>query len=145
MKYLYIVLLTLCLAGCASTKKALTSTSQDQAYISADRLDSLFRASLQRDSVFIRDSIYVREKGDTILQYVEKVRYQYKTRTDTIYRNISLRDTVYLERTDSVTIEKPRYIEKPIAWYNQGFIWLGKVFVAAFIIILLYFTIKRKF
>lgn len=144
MKHLLFILTALLLVSCAAPR--YTSTEKQTDYTNTLHLDSIFRAMLQRDSIYVRDSIYIREKGDTVTQYIEKVRYQYKTRTDTIYRNILHRDTVYMERTDSVTVEKPCYIEKPIKWYNSGFMWLGKICcIAAFIIFLLYFTIKRKF
>ena len=71
---------------------------------------------MRRDSVYIRDSIYVWEKGDTVTKYVERVRYQYKLQTDTLYKYRSLRDTVYMERCDSIRVEKPVYIEKPRRW-----------------------------
>lgn len=143
MRNLLFILLALLLASCAAPHRASVEKKTD--YANTLHLDSLFRTMLQRDSIYARDSIYVREKGDTVTQYVEKVRYQYKTRTDTIYRNILHRDTVYIERTDSVTIEKPRYIEKPIKWYNSGFMWLGKICCIAAILWALFLYLKRKF
>ena len=146
MKHLLWILIALCLVSCAGPRyTSTTSAKQESDYVNTLRLDSLFRSAMQRDSIYVHDSIYVREKGDTVTKYVEKVRYQYKTLTDTIYRNISQRDTVYIERTDSVVVEKPCYIEKRLKWYESGFLWLGKMCCIAAILWALFLYLKRKF
>lgn len=145
MKPIIVFISLLMLASCASTRHASTARiDRDSTYTSTQRLDSLFRAIMQRDSIYRRDSIFVREKGDTVTKYVERVRYQYKTRTDTVYRDRTVRDTVFINRTDSVRVEKPVYIEKPIKWYNQAFIWCGKMCCLAFILWVLFLYLKRK-
>lgn len=143
--FVFIVSL-LMLAGCASTRHASTTQiDRDSTYHYTRQLDSLYRAFWQRDSVYKRDSIYIYEKGDTVTKYVEKTLYKWRTRTDTVYRDRLRVDTLYIERTDSVTVEKPVYIEKPIKWYNQSFIWLGKLCCLAAILWALFLYLKRKF
>lgn len=144
IRYLSFLLIAWLLASCASTNKVTTATATTQRQ-NTQRLDSLFTASLSRDSIYVRDSIYIREKGDTVLQYVEKVRYAYKNRTDTVVRYAYARDTMYIERTDSVTLEKPILIEKPAKWYNTGFQWAGKLCCLALILWALFLYLKRKF
>ena len=100
---------------------------------------------MRRDSVYIRDSIYVWEKGDTVTKYVERVRYQYKLQTDTLYKYRSLRDTVYMERCDSIRVEKPVYIEKPRRWYETGLMWAGCLCCISAIMWTLFLYLKRKF
>ena len=146
MKHLLFILVALIMASCASQRKASETTKESSSeYITRQHLDSLFTASMRRDSVFMRDSIYVFQKGDTITQYVERIRYQYKNRTDTLYRNIVARDTVFMERTDSVAIDRPVYIEKQLKWHQQGFIWLGRLCCLAAILWALFLYLKRKF
>ncbi len=146
MKHLLWILIALCLVSCAGQRyTSTTSTKQESDYVNTLRLDSLFRSAMRRDSIYVHDSIYVRENGDTVTKYVEKVRYQYKTLTDTIYRNILQRDTVYIERTDSVVVEKPCYIEKRLKWYESGFLWLGKICCIVAILWALFLYLKRKF
>lgn len=99
------------------------------------RSDTLIRIVARLDSIYVRDSIYVFQKGDTVTKYVEKWRYKYKTLTDTLY--ISKRDTV------TVTVTEVR--EKPIKWYNQGFIWLGRLCLIALILWAIFLYLKRKF
>ena len=146
MRNFIIALFVLMLAGCASQRIASTHRmDSDVTYASARRLDSLFRAIFQRDSIYRRDSIYIREKGDTVTHYVERILYQWRTRTDTLYRDRWRTDTLYVERRDSVMVERPVYVEKPVKWYNQGFIWLGKLCCLAAILWALFLYLKRKF
>lgn len=146
MKHFVFIVSLLMLAGCASTRHASTTRiDRDSTYHYTRQLDSLYRAFWQRDSVYKRDSIYIYEKGDTVTKYVEKTLYKWSTRTDTVYRDRLRVDTLYIERTDSVTVEKPVYIEKPIKWYNQGFMWLGKMCCIALILWAIFLYLKRKF
>lgn len=140
MKHLLIMFAALCLASCASTRHTSKAVQQQIDYTYTQRQDSIFRALLQRDSVYVRDSVYIYVKGDTVTKYVEKTLYKWRTCTDTVYRDRWRADTLYIERTDSVTVEKPVYIEKPIAWYNQGLIWLGRVAI----LVLLFFVLRAR-
>ena len=75
------------------------------------------------DSVFGRDSIFVREKGDTIYKYVERWRY----------RDRIIRDTVYRSKTDSVYIDRvtTHEVAKPLAWWQKALMWTGVVAMLA--------------
>lgn len=69
---------------------------------------------VKRDSVrfYDRDSIFIREKGDTIYQYVEKWRWRDRVRVDTILR----------ARVDSVFIDRIKEVEvsKPLSWWENA-------------------------
>lgn len=147
MRYLTALIALLMLAGCASTRRAVNTyqMQQDSTYNSVRRLDSLFRVMMQRDSTYQRDSIYIWEKGDTVTKYVERTKYRIVTRTDTLYRDRLRTDTLYINRTDSVTVEKPVYIEKQMKWYDKGFIWIGRLCCLAAIFWVLFLYLKRKF
>ena len=139
MKHLLWILAALLLTSCAATKR----TTTEREYNSTQHLDSLFTSTLSRDSIYIHDSIYVREKGDTLYKYVEKIRYKYITRQDTITRYTLKVDTVY---RDSGRVEvNPVYVEKPVKWYNKGFMWLGRMCCIASILWALFLYLKRKF
>lgn len=64
------------------------------------------------DSVryYQRDSIFVREKGDTIFQYVERIRYRDRFRIDTLVQMREVRDTAFVERK----------VEKPLSWWQKA-------------------------
>lgn len=144
MKRIFWITVLLFLTGCASTRKAST-TEVDNNYRSTEKLDSIFITAIQRDSIYLRDSIYVREKGDTVYKYVEKLRYKYVNSVDTLYRTIVRVDTAYVDRTKVEIREKPVYIEKQVKWYNKGFMWLGRICCLAAILWAIFLYIKRKF
>lgn len=56
------------------------------------RTDTVYVNSVSVDSVLVRDSVYIHEKGDTVTEYRYKYVYRYKDRVDTLY--ISRRDTL---------------------------------------------------
>ena len=45
-----------------------------------------------------KDSVFIREKGDTVFQYVEKVRYWDRFRIDTLKEVREVHDTTFFER-----------------------------------------------
>lgn len=56
------------------------------------RTDTVYVNRLTVDSVLVRDSVRIVEKGDTVTEYRYKYVYRYKDRIDTLY--VSSRDTV---------------------------------------------------
>ena len=145
MRTVAVILAALILASCATQRATSTHlVDRDSTYISRRDLDSLYRATYQRDSVILRDSVYIYLKGDTVTKYVYKERQQWQIARDTVYRDRWRVDTLRTERVDSLRIEVPVYIEKPLKWYNQGFIWFGRVCLAALLLWLGYKIVRWK-
>lgn len=82
--------------------------------------DTTYVDKVQIDSVYRRDSVYVREKGDTIYIYKEKIRDRYRY----------IHDTTRVVKVDSVTVERIKEVkvEKPLSWWRRvkldAFPWL---------------------
>lgn len=116
---LSVILLTLA-SGCSPRIYERVVTRRDTTYI------------VKHDSVtfYDRDSIFVKEKGDTIYKYVEKWRWRDRVRVDTFYRT----------RVDSVAVEHTKIVEveKPLSWWRKwqigAFWWL----VGAVVLLLLW-------
>lgn len=66
--------------------------------------DTTYISKVQVDSVFRRDSVFIKEKNDTIYIYKEKVRDRYRLLRDTVYRHKV--DSVYIDRVREVKVEK---------------------------------------
>lgn len=66
--------------------------------------DTTYISKVQVDSVFKRDSIFVKEKNDTIYVYKEKVRDRYRLLRDTIYQHSV--DSMYVDKVREVKVEK---------------------------------------
>lgn len=92
--------------------------------------DTTYVQQVKVDSVYRRDSVFVREKGDTVFIYKERIRDRY------IFRH----DTLRLVKVDSVAVERVKEVkvEKPLsAWKTAkigAFWWL----VAAVLLLLLW-------
>lgn len=145
MRAVAVILAALILASCATQRATSThKVDRDSTYISRRDLDSLYRATYQRDSVILRDSVYIYLKGDTVTKYIYKERLSWQIKRDTVYRDRWRVDTLRTERVDSLRIEVPVYIEMPLKWYNQGFIWFGRVCLAALLLWLGYKIVRWK-
>lgn len=95
------LILTL-LFGCKSTKYIPVETV---------KTDSIYVERFHRDSVFMRDSIFVNQysKGDTVFIDKVAVKYAYKDR----WRY----DTVAIMRADTISIPYP--VEKDLGWWEK--------------------------
>lgn len=71
------------------------------------RYDSVMIEKLMRDSVFVRDSVYLKEKGDTIYKYKDRFVYVYKNRVDTFFAE-KIRE-----------IEVPVPVERKLSWWER--------------------------
>ncbi len=71
------------------------------------RYDSVMIEKLMRDSVFVRDSVYLQEKGDTIYKYKDRFVYVYKNRVDTFFAE-KIRE-----------VEVPVPVERRLTWWER--------------------------
>jgi hypothetical protein len=116
------------LSGCKTATKIQ--------YVPVESVKTEYRDNYSRDSVFLYDSIFVKEKGDTV--WLEKYRI--------VYRDRLVRDSIFI----SDTIPIPVLIDVPgpqlnyvTGWQNFQ-IWLGRVLIGICAVFLLYTIIKRK-
>ena len=86
------------------------------------RTDSVYVDRWQRDSVYVRDSVFVNQysKGDTL--FVDKVVTKYK------YKDRWRYDTVAVVRADSVQVPYP--VEKDLGWWEKTRLYSFPVLVA---------------
>lgn len=93
--------------------------------------DSIYLSRVERDSVFVRDSVTIREKGDTV--YRDRWRVEYRERV--------LRDTAYIERNDTITNE----VEKALTWWERTRMAAGDVALGVLLIYLILRYGKKVF
>lgn len=116
-----IILLTSAICSCRSVQ-----------YVPVEviKTDTTYINKVQRDSIYQLDSVYIRDKGDTVL--ITKTRY--------LYRDKLIRDTVYMSRIDSVQVPYP--IEKELTRWQQFRLDVGGW--AIFLIIIIIFVIAGR-
>lgn len=92
--------------------------------------DSIYLSRVERDSVFVRDSVTIREKGDTV--YRDRWRVEYRERV--------LRDTAYIERNDTITnvVE----VERELTWWERTRMAAGDVALLGLVVLLIYLILR---
>lgn len=103
-KWLCVILLTSAIWSCRSVKYVPVETV---------KTDSIYINQVQRDSIYRLDSIYIRDKGDTI--WVEKYKY--------LFVDKLRHDTLYINRMDSIRVPYP--VEKELSRWQQMKLELG--------------------
>ncbi len=113
------IILASMLSGCRSVKYVPVEVA---------KYDTTYINKVQRDSIYQLDSIYIRDKGDTVL--ITKTKY--------IYRDKLIRDTVYTSRVDSVQVPYP--VEKKLSRWQQFKVDAGEWVLGMFIVMMLSFV-----
>lgn len=100
--------------------------------------DTTYIERVQVDSLYIRDSVFIREKGDTVFQYRERIRDRYRF----------IHDTTFIHRTDTLTVEKERLVEKQLSRWQSFSMTFGRFAMIVFALALaaagVKFYLKRK-
>ncbi len=88
--------------------------------------DTLIQTKVQKDSIWLHDSIHVTEKGDTVR--IEK--------WHTKYIEKQVHDTTYVIKSDTVPVPYPvetiKEVEKPLAWWQKTLMYLGGLLIVIF-------------
>lgn len=111
-----LLLILLITASCSTYQKPMETVVRDSLYISQRMIDR----------VLIRDSVFERQVHDTIYRYRERETIRY----------LSLRDTMYIERLDSVSVPVP--VERELTKWQQARMKLGDVSITAMILGIIY-------
>lgn len=125
-RLLIAILAGLSLLGCKPYKVA-----QQETVIK----DSLYIVQRMIDRVLIRDSVYERHVHDTVYKYKERETVRY----------LAMRDTLYIEKRDSVSVPYP--VERELTKWEATRMRLGDISLIVFIAGLLYvvvWLIKRR-
>jgi hypothetical protein len=124
-----VIALLLCflLSGCTTTKYVPVETI---------KRDTVYQSVLQRDSVYLHDSVYIKEwqKGDTI--------YRDRDRWHTKYVEKEVHDTLYRSKVDSIAVPYP--VEKELTWWEKKKIEFGELAMVVMAGLLCFVVIKSK-
>ena len=99
--------------------------------IESVRYDSLMIEKLMRDSVFVRDSVYLQEKGDTVFKYKDRFVYVYKNRVDTFFAE-KIRE-----------IEVPVPVERKLTWWERVKLNCAEWVIAVLVAIALVYALRQ--
>ena len=110
---LAIVLLVLMLLTSCTTTKYVPVVEH--------KTDTLIQTRVQHESIFQKDSIHIRESGDTV--------YFTRWRTQLVKKEVH--DTTYISKTDTVpvVVNVEKHVAQPLAWWQEVLMWLGVGFI----------------
>ena len=111
--FLFAVLAALLLSSCRTV---------EYVKVPEVRTDTLIITKQQRDSIWMHDSVHVRDKGDTVL--IDRWRTKY------IYKQVT--DTTYISKVDSIPVPYPvtEYVEKKLNLWQRLRLHLGNIMLA---------------
>lgn len=116
---IFLLFSAIILVGCTTTK-----------YVPVEnvKVDSIYVAKIERDSIFERDSVFVAVKADTV--FFSRVQYRYRDRI--------VHDTISVQRSD--TIMKVIEVEKSLSYWQQkkiqmseAIFWLAPLLAGVFV------------
>ena len=90
------------------------------------RTDTIYSAKVRVDSVIMRDSVAVFQKGDTVLITKYRDRYRVKELTDTVYQSA----------IDSVKVSVPYPVERELSRWERTKMDFGGAAIGALVIAL---------
>ena len=108
-------------------------------YVPVESVRTEYRDRLQHDSIYMKDSIYIRERGDTVFADRWHTKYVERLRVDSFCK------------TDSVPVPYPveviKEVEKKLSWWQSIKMDVGGIALGALLLILIYFVIRlvKKF
>ena len=108
----------ICLIGCKSVQ-----------YVPVENtiVKTEYKNSVSYDGIYFTDSVYIREKNDTV--YIENIKYRYKyvSNIDTIVKNDTITNTTIQE------VEVIKEVNK-LKWWQTALIALGALSLVYIII-----------
>lgn len=117
------ILVAFAVSSCRSAMSPVENVSRDTTYV----------AKIERDSIYVRDSIFVCTKADTV----------YHTRVQWKLRDRIVRDTVYKEKCDTTTVV--REVEKRLtSWQKAKMEVGGYAIVCSVMLVAIWFAKRLK-
>ena len=123
---LIIMGLLLCsmLSGCTTTKYVQVPVVHN---------DTTIVTKHQRDSIWLHDSTYIKEKGDTVR--IEKWHTKYVEK--------QVHDTTYIAKVDTIREVFTNEVEKPLTWWQQTKMHIGAIALYLLALLVIIWVAKR--
>ena len=122
------LLLCAMLSGCTTTKYVQVPVVHN---------DTTIVTKHQRDSIWLHDSTYIKEKGDTVR--IETLRWRDR------WHDRIVRDTAYIASHDTIRVTTTREVAKPLSSWQSFQIWTGRLAIIAISITIGIIIIRRRF
>jgi len=124
-KLLFLAIIATMLYSCKSVK-----------YIPVETTKIEYRDNHVRDSVIRYDSVYVKDKGDTLI--LERYKYLYKNRI--VKDSIFINDTIRV----SYPVKVVKQVKAPLTSWQNFQIWCGRIALGILLLVGIYLVLKLK-
>jgi len=117
---------------------AMLASCRQVEYVTVEkaRTDTTYITKWQKDSVWLHDSIHVKEKGDTVMIERWHTQWRDRLRVDTIYQ--ATHDTI----PQPYPIETIKMVEKELSWWQRLRLWVGNIGLVAMLGVIVYYGVK---
>lgn len=129
-----LIIVLCCLLGSCTTTRTVT--------VERVRTDTLTVSHTQRDSILLRDSIFVDRyvQGDTVFQVCRLWHTEYRDR----WRH----DTIYESRADSVPVyvevEKRVEVDRQLSSWQRARMWIGDMTLIGLLLFCILCVLKKR-
>ena len=115
---------------------ALLASCRQVEYVTVVRTDTTYITKWQKDSVWLHDSIHVKENGDTVTIERWHTQWRDRLRVDTIYQ--ATHDTI----PDPFPVETIKEVPAKLSWWQRLRIWIGNIGLLAILGVIGYYGVK---
>ena len=117
---------------------ALLASCRQVEYVTVEKVltDTTYITKWQRDSIWLHDSIHVKEKGDTVLVEKWHTKYIEKVTHDTTY--IATHDTI----PDPFPVETIKEVPAELSWWQRLRLWIGNIGLLAILGAIGYYGVR---
>ena len=101
------------------------------------KTDTCYIQKERRDSIYMKDSVYVKEwiQGDTVR--IETTRWRDR------WRERIIRDTAYVASHDTIRVTTTREVAKPLSSWQSFQIWVGRIALIVLIAFVVVYVRKK--
>ena len=117
---------------------SLLASCRQVEYVTVEkvRIDTTYITKWQRDSIWLHDSIHIKERGDTVMIERWHTLWRDRLRVDTIYQ--ATHDTI----PQPYPIETIKMVEKELSWWQRLRLWIGNIGLLAILGFIGYYGVK---
>ena len=119
---------------------ALLASCRQVEYVTVEkvRTDTTYITKWQKDSVWLHESIHIKERGDTVMIERWHTQWRDRLRVDTIYRETH--DTI----PQPYPVETIKMVEKELSWWQRLRLWIGNIGLLGILGVIGYYGVKLR-
>ena len=100
------------------------------------RIDTTYITKWQRDSIWLHDSIHIKERGDTVMIERWHTKYVEKQVHDTTY--VATHDTI----PDPFPVETIKEVPAELSWWQKLRLWIGNIGLLGILGVIGYYGVR---